>query len=145
MVREIIYEERLLAIIVPKDFSQPGIHFVTPYDFSQQLAFLNHPSGTIIQPHVHHMVHREIQYTQEVLFIRKGKLRVDFYNEEKTYLESVLLTAGDTILLAAGGHGFEVLEDTEIIEVKQGPYAESKDKTRFLGISSTQVILRDES
>lgn len=145
MVREIIYEERLLAIIVPKDFSQPGIHFVTPYDFSQQLAFLNHPSGTIIQPHVHHMVHREIQYTQEVLFIRKGKLRVDFYNEEKTYLESVLLTAGDTILLAAGGHGFEVLEDTEIIEVKQGPYVESKDKTRFSGISSTQVILRDKS
>ncbi|HDX9580202.1 TPA: hypothetical protein ROX88_003827 [Bacillus pseudomycoides] len=144
MVREIIYEERLLAIIVPKDFSQPGIHFVTPYDFSQQLAFLNHPLGTIIQPHVHHMVHREIQYTQEVLFIRKGKLRVDFYNEEKTYLESVLLTAGDTILLAAGGHGFEVLEDTEIIEVKQGPYAESKDKTRFSGISSRQVILRDK-
>lgn len=144
MVREIIYEERLLAIIVSKNFPQPGIHFVTPYDFSQQLAFLNHPSGTIIQPHVHHVIHREVQYTQEVLLIKKGKLRVDFYDEERRYLESVLLKAGDTILLAAGGHGFEVLEDTEIIEVKQGPYAESEDKTRFSGISSDQVILRDE-
>jgi hypothetical protein len=69
---------------------------------------------------------------------------VDFYNEEQTYLESVMLTAGDTILLAAGGHGFEMLEDTEIIEVKQGPYAEYKDKTRFSGISSGQIILRDD-
>jgi mannose-6-phosphate isomerase-like protein (cupin superfamily) len=144
LVRRVIHEGRLLSIIVPKDFSQPGIHFVTPYEFSQQLAFLNHPSGTKIQPHVHHMVHREVKYIQEVLFIKKGKVRVDFYNEEQTYLESVMLTAGDTILLAAGGHGFEMLEDTEIIEVKQGPYAEYKDKTRFSGISSGQIILRDD-
>jgi hypothetical protein len=144
LIRRIIHEGRLLSIIVLKDFSQPGIHFVTPYEFSQQLAFLNHPSGTKIKPHVHHVVHREVQYIQEVLFIKKGKVRVDFYNEEQTYLESALLTAGDTILLAAGGHGFEVLEDTEIIEVKQGPYAEYKDKTRFSGISSGQIILRDD-
>lgn len=144
MVREIIYEERLLAIVVSKNFSHPGIHFVTPYYLSQQLAFLNHPSGTIIQPHVHDVVSREVQYTQEVLYIKKGRLRVDFYDEEQNYLESVLLTAGDTILLAAGGHGFEVLEDAEIIEVKQGPYAESEDKTRFSGISSEQAILKDE-
>lgn len=93
---------------------------------------------------MHHTVHREVKYTQEVLFIKKGKLRVDFYDENMIYLESVLLTAGDTILLAAGGHGFKVLEDVEIIEVKQGPYVESRDKTRFSGVSSRQVILRDE-
>lgn len=144
IIHEIIHESRILAIIVSKDFSKPGIHFVTPCDFSQQLAFLNHPSGKIIQPHVHNLVHREVQYTQEVLFIKKGKIRVDFYDEEQIYLESVLLTAGDTILLAAGGHGFKVLEDTEIIEVKQGPYTKDKDKTRFSGISSRQVIMRDE-
>lgn len=144
LVRKIIHEGRLLSIIVPKDFSQPGTHFVTPDEFSQQLAFINHPSGTKIQPHVHHVVQKEVKDIQEVLFIKKGKVRVDLYNEEQIYLESVLLTAGDTILLAAGGHGFEVLEDTEIIEVKQGPYAESKDKTRFSGVSSKQVILRDE-
>jgi hypothetical protein len=144
LIRRIIHEGRLLSIIVPKDFSEPGIHFVTPNDFSQQLAFLNHPSGTKIQPHVHHVVYREVKYIQEVLFIKRGKVRVDLYNEEQTYMESVLLTAGDTILLASGGHGFEMLEDTEIIEVKQGPYSESKDKTTFSGISSEQIILRDD-
>jgi hypothetical protein len=92
---------------------------------------MRHPAGKQIEPHVHNPVHREVHYTQEVLFIRKGKLRVDFYDVERNYLESRILEAGDTILLTTGGHGFEVLEEVEIIEVKQGPYAGGLDKTRF--------------
>jgi hypothetical protein len=75
-----------------------------------------------------------VRFTQEVLFIRKGVLRVDFYNNDKSYLESRMLHGGDTILLATGGHGFEVIEEVEMIEVKQGPYAGEADKTRFQGI-----------
>ena len=72
-----------------------------------------------------------MKYTQEVLFIKKGKLKVDFYNEHQNYLESRILEAGDVILLASGGHGFEVLEEIEMIEVKQGPFTGENDKTRF--------------
>lgn len=82
-----------------------------------------------------------MHFTQEVLFIRRGKLRVDFYTTEHEYLESRVLQAGDVILLIQGGHGFEVLEEVEMIEVKQGPYAGEADKTRFAGIDATQVIL----
>src|SRR6185369_5395734 len=71
------------------------------------------------------------EYTQEVLFIRRGRLRVDFYDETKQYLSSRILEAGDVILLIQGGHGFEVLEDLEMFEVKQGPYVGEVDKTRF--------------
>ena len=81
-----------------------------------------------------------VHYTQEVLFIRKGRLRVDFYDEKREYLESRELGSGDVILLIAGGHGFEVLEEVEMIEVKQGPYVGEGDKTRFSGISSEQVV-----
>jgi mannose-6-phosphate isomerase-like protein (cupin superfamily) len=78
-------------------------------------------------------VERSVAYTQETLFIKKGKMRVDFYNDDQTYLESRELGPGDVILLIRGGHGFEVLEDLEMIEVKQGPYAGDQDKVRFVG------------
>lgn len=139
MVEEINYHNELLALIVSRDFNKPGIHFFTPDELSQQLAYMRHPVGKVIPPHVHNPVLREVQYTQEVLFIKKGKLRVDFYNKQQQYLESRLLESGDVILLVAGGHGFEVLEEIEMIEVKQGPYVGEHDKTRISSITAEQV------
>lgn len=127
----VVHGEQLIAIIIPRTFNEPGIHFVTPDDLSQQVACMRHPAGKEILPHVHNPAPRNVQFTQEVLFIRRGKLRVDFYDDARSYLESRILEAGDTILLASGGHGFEVLEEVEMIEVKQGPYAGERDKTRF--------------
>jgi mannose-6-phosphate isomerase-like protein (cupin superfamily) len=131
MIEQINHDGQLLALIIPNTFQEPGIHFFTPNELSQQLAYMRHPTGKVIQPHVHNPVPREVHYTQEVLFIKRGKIRVDFYDNSQNYLESRVLGAGDVILLATGGHGFEVLEEIEMIEVKQGPYAGEEDKTRF--------------
>ena len=131
LVKEVRHDGELMAVILRRGFNETGIHFFTPDDFSQQLAFMHHPSGKIIQPHIHNPVQREVYYTLEVLFIRKGRLRIDFYSNERAYLGSEIIEEGDTILLATGGHGFEVLEELEMIEVKQGPYAGDQDKTRF--------------
>lgn len=136
---EISHQNELLALIISHRFNQPGIHFFTPHELSQQLAYMHHPMGKIIQPHVHNPVPREVIYTQEVLFIKRGKLRVDFYNDQQEYLESRVLETGDVILLITGGHGFEVLEEIEMIEVKQGPYVGEQDKTRFVGITKEQA------
>jgi mannose-6-phosphate isomerase-like protein (cupin superfamily) len=141
LVERITYAGRMLALVISGRFREPGIHFFTPDDFSQQLAYMEHPAGKLIAPHVHNPVPREVQYTQEVLFIRKGHLRVDFYDHHHCYLRSRILEAGDVILLIEGGHGFEVLEDVEMIEVKQGPYAGEQDKTRFKGVSRAEVSL----
>lgn len=122
---------QIMAIIISHRFNEPGIHFFTPNEFSQQLAYMNHPAGKKIEPHYHNAVQRNVVFTQEVLVIKKGKLRVDFYNDELKYTESRVLESGDVILLSSGGHGFEVLEDLEMIEVKQGPYQGEADKTRF--------------
>ena len=132
MITEIRNSNEILAIIVSHKFNEPGIHFVTPPSFSQQLAYMRHPAGKVIQPHIHNPVDRDVQYTLEVLFLKRGRLRVDFFDNDQRYLESRILEAGDVILLASGGHGFEVLEEIEMIEVKQGPYAGDQDKTRFL-------------
>ncbi len=142
MVEELKHQGELLALIVRNDFNEPGISFFTPDELSQQLAYMRHPQGKSIKPHVHNPVPREVSYTQEVLFIKKGKLRVDFYDSKQNYLESRVLEPGDVILLAQGGHGFEMLEEVEMIEVKQGPYAGDSDKTRFSGISDKQANIK---
>lgn len=144
MVENIIHEGRSLAILLRTKYNEPGIKFFTPHEYSQQLAYMNHPKGFVIQPHVHNSVQRQVEFTKEVLFIKSGKLRVDFYDDSQNYLESRILNSGDIILLAFGGHGFEMLEATEIVEVKQGPYAGDSDKTRFMPISNKKIILNDK-
>lgn len=131
MIEEIKSDGHVLAIIISQSFTKKGIEFFTPGDFSQQLGYMNRPAGYIIDPHIHNHIERKVTLTQEVLFIKSGKVRVDFYNNDKTYLESRTLEKGDVILLASGGHGFEILEDCEMIEVKQGPYSGDADKVRF--------------
>jgi hypothetical protein len=142
VLHRVTYLDKLLAIIIPRSFSKEGVHFFTPPELSQQLASMRHPEGKIIQPHSHNPVPREVQYTQEVLFIKKGKLRVDFYNNENEYLESRILEAGDVILLITGGHGFEVLEDIEMVEVKQGPYTGEKDKSHFEQVDEVAICIK---
>ena len=145
MIERILNNDRELALIIRHSFHKDGIEFFTPDAYSQQIGYMNRPMGYVISPHVHNPVVREVQYTKEVLFIKSGQLRVDFYSEEQDYLESTILHKGDVILLAYGGHGFEMLEPTEIIEVKQGPYAGDQDKTRFDPIDDNTVIMREKS
>lgn len=142
MIEQINHKDKLLSIIIRHNFKKNGIEFFTPNDFSQQLGYMNRPKGYVIPPHVHNPVIREVQYTKEVLYIKSGKVRVDFYDEEQNYLQSTALYAGDVILLAYGGHGFEMIENSEIIEVKQGPYAGELDKIRFEAIDKEKVRLK---
>jgi hypothetical protein len=135
MIEYIKYNKITLAIIIRNSFSTNDIKFFTPQNFSQQLGYMNRKKGYIIEPHVHNEISREITLTQEVLLLRSGKVRVDFYNDDKKYTESSILYPGDVILLANGGHGFAMLEESEIIEVKPGPYLEEKDKEKFEPIS----------
>ena len=139
MIENITHCGLVLATLLRTTYQEHGIKFFTPDEYSQQLAYMNRPQGYVIQPHVHNSVPRQVQFTKEVLFIKSGKVRVDFYNDDQTYLESRILNPGDVILLAFGGHGFEMLEASEIIEVKQGPYAGDADKTRFVGITAQQA------
>ena len=128
-----MHRGEMFALIVRDEFRDPGIRFFTPDDLSQQLAYMRHPAGKRIEAHVHNPVPREVTFTQETLFIKRGRLRVNFFDDDQVYLESRELGPGDVILLVKGGHGFEVLEEIEMIEVKQGPYAGDRDKTRFPG------------
>ena len=130
-VQKIIHNQKLYAIIIRAEFQKRGLEFFTPSEFSQQLAYMQHPKGHTIVPHIHKMVPRTVQYTQEVLLVKRGKTRVDFYADDHQYAVSTVIGTGDVMLLCSGGHGFEMLEETEMIEVKQGPYSAEDDKVRF--------------
>ena len=141
-VEDIKKKDKLLAMIIRNDYICEGVDFITPSEYSQQVAYMHHPTGKVIDAHVHNLVHRNVVLTQEVLFIKKGRLRIDFYDEYEDYLESKELHAGDIILLVSGGHGFTVLDEVEMIEVKQGPYAGDHDKKRFEGILDNQIVYK---
>lgn len=141
MIEKICDNSEVLAIILRSDFKAEGIQFLTPDSYSQQLGYMNRPLGYVIKPHVHNRVSREVHYTNEVLFIKSGRVRCDFYGSDQQYLESRVLNRGDIILLIVGGHGFEMLEPSEIVEVKQGPYVGERDKIRFDPISAEQLKL----
>jgi len=133
--------DQTIGIIIRSDYHADDIQFFTPNTFSQQLGYMNRPAGYRIDPHVHNPVQREVVWTQEVLLVRSGRVRVDFYTDGRHYLESRIIKTGDVILLAAGGHGFEMLEPTEMIEVKQGPYFGDQDKTRFAPVAPEEIKL----
>lgn len=133
-------KNNVLAIVIKSEFNEDGIHFCTPNDYSQQLAYMHHPAGKIITPHIHNEVNRSVRFTQEVLVIKKGRLRVDFFSNSKEYIKSYILNRGDVILLASGGHGFKALEELEMYEIKQGPFAGDDDKTKFEYTIDTPVF-----
>ena len=142
MIEYIHNDEKIISIIIRSQYKAEGIKFFTPDEFSQQLAYMNREKGYAIPPHVHNPVERKVYLTQEVLLIKSGKVRVDYYDDSKQYLESRILNVGDVVLFSGGGHGFTMIENSEIVEVKQGPYSGEKDKTRFEPIEDEEINLK---
>lgn len=131
MIETFEHEGRILALVIRAAYRGDGIQFFTPDHLCQQLGYMRRPAGHLVEPHVHRPLKREIVGTSEVLIIRSGRARIDLFDEREQFLESLVVGPGDVILLAAGGHGLEMLEECEIIEVKQGPYHQELEKRRF--------------
>lgn len=122
--------KKILAIIIRRNFKTSGIKFFTPNSFSQQLAQMTHKKGKIINCHYHKKNIRKTVNTQEVLIIKKGKLKVYLF-ERKKFFCTKIIKDGDIILLANCGHGFKALSNVTFVEVKQGPYNPKTDKVVF--------------
>lgn len=123
-------EGALMALLIPGSYSTTGIKFLTDEQAFQQVAYMSHPKGYKIIPHYHNKVVRMVDYTCETLVIRKGVLEVVLY-EKQVERYRFNMVSGDVITLYSGGHGFNIIEDVEMIEIKQGPFMGVEDKTRF--------------
>jgi hypothetical protein len=131
MIEELYDNQLLIAIIIKANYKKEGIHFFTNQDSFQQVGYMNRDEGYQIKPHIHLPSNRIVTKTQEVLFIKSGKVQISFYDNNMKFLENKIVTNGDIIFLSSGGHGFLMLEKSEIIEVKQGPYLKEDDKLKF--------------
>ena len=130
-IQQVVHKKKIFAIIVRKNgqFKKKGVNFITKNKELFQLGFIRHKKKHKINPHYHIKKTCKISYFSEVLLIKKGILKVKFYDENnKNLRKDKILRKDDIILLLKGGHGFEVLEDVDIIEVKQGPYYKYQDK-----------------
>ena len=135
-------KKKLLAVIIKANFKQDGLKFFVPDEYPQQLGYMKHLKGYVIASHIHKPVLRRIKLAQEVLFIRSGKIRIDFYDEKKHYVESRIVRQGDIVFLAFGGHGFEFMENAEIVEVKQGPFLKKIQPVRFKAVTKNKIRLK---
>jgi len=143
LIEEIKNKKELLAIIVRKKIqNKKGINFITPNDFNLQFAYMNHNKLHSVQPHMHKRKKIKSINTSEVLYIIKGKLRVDFYDKKRVYLFSKIISKGDTLMLINQGHGFKMLKKTIMIEVKQGPYQEKIVKIKFSAIDDKFIKIK---
>ena len=143
MLKEIIYKKKLFALIIKDSYQKnKGISFFTKDDANQQIGFMNHPKNYKIKPHKHQKRETKIFLTSEVIIIQKGKLRVDFYNDQTKYLFSVVLKKNQIIMLVHGAHGFKVLESVKMLEIKQGPYKLSKDKIKFNEVDEKKIKIK---
>ena len=143
MIEKIIHKKKLLALIVKGKYrNKKGITFFTPSESIQQFGYMKHKRSHIIKPHLHKKRLTKIFYTTEVILLLKGMIRVDFYNQFKKYLFSKILKEKDIIMLVHGGHGFKILKDVEMIEIKQGPYNLIRDKIKFDNIGDNKIKLK---
>jgi len=131
MIEQVLYNDAIIAIIIRGEYRKDGVEFFTPHTFSQQLGYMCRPKGYFIEPHTHRIVERKVSHTQEVLHVKSGKIKISLFDNNQVFIKEVIFFKGDTVLLATGGHSVEMLEDSELIEIKQGPYLNDDDKVRF--------------
>jgi mannose-6-phosphate isomerase-like protein (cupin superfamily) len=131
IIEPVAAKGKTYCYIVRASYNPVKTTFVTPNSAIQQLGFVVRQKGETINRHAHRQVQRTITGTPEVLIVRSGRCLVDIYSEAKVTLSTHELTAGDVIVLVAGGHGFRMVEDTVLMEVKQGPYVGFDDKELF--------------
>ena len=130
----------MLALIVRGKYrNKKGITFFTENESNQQFGYIKHNKGYIIKPHLHKKRSTKINYTSEVIIMLKGMMRVDFYDKRKKYLFSKKIKEKDIIMLVHGGHGFKILKNTEMLEIKQGPYNLIKDKIKFEKVEEQKI------
>jgi mannose-6-phosphate isomerase-like protein (cupin superfamily) len=120
-----------LAYVVRAEATETTTSFFTGADATFQAGFVVCPAGGAIVPHIHLRVVRTVVGTSEVLMVRQGRCIVDLYGEDRSLVASRELRAGDLVIFVGGGHGFRMIEDTVLFEIKQGPYSGETERERF--------------
>jgi hypothetical protein len=130
-VEVISADGRPLSYIVRQRNAPEATTFVTPDDAAQQVGFIVHEAGYEVKRHYHLPLERTITGTGEVLVVRAGRCEMEVYDDDQQLVATHELVEGDVMVMVGGGHGFKMLEDTVLLEIKQGPYYGTHEKKYF--------------
>ena len=130
-IEQIAADGKVLAFIIRCGINPDKTTFVTPSDLKQQVGFIVYPAGGKIQRHMHRPLERHIVGTSEVIIVRRGCCEIDIYDDERNLAATRKLSPGDIMLMVGGGHGYRMLDDTVLLEIKQGPYTGVDEKENF--------------
>ena len=130
-VEQIIWKDKPLAYIIRAEMVPGKTTFLTPSELNLQVGFVVYPAGGEVARHLHRPLERHIVGTSEVLVVKEGRCQMDIYDDDRRLVATRELRKGDIMLMVGGGHGFRMLEDTVLLEVKQGPYTGLDEKERF--------------
>ena len=126
------YGTKVLAIILRNDFNKEGVNFISPEEYPLQMGVHLRKQGESVEAHIHKPFKNISEIiSQEIFYVVYGKVQVDLFESGKK-VDSCILRGGDTILLAFSGHGVKFLEDTKMVEIKQGPYRGIKKEKEFI-------------
>jgi hypothetical protein len=121
----------VLAYLVRGGAPPSETTFLTPHDCTLQVGHVVYPAGGVIPRHVHLPIERHLVGSTEVLLLQQGRCEVDVYTDDRRMVVTREMHVGDILIAVSGGHGFRVLEDTVLLEIKQGPYPGGAEKARF--------------
>lgn len=124
-------EGNLIAIYLDLKNAKDYKNFYTENSADMQFGVFNLPKSESILKHYHPEQKRVIKTTTEVLILMSGKMEVSLYDNSLEHIKNIILQGGSVLITLSGGHGIEVLEESKMIEVKQGPYDIDADKVRF--------------
>ena len=124
---------KILSIVYREEDWVEGLNFITPDNLFIQVGSWWYQKGKKLDSHIHNEFSRKATRTQEMVYVKRGSMRVILYTEGKEYYDEYILKTGDLAVFVYGGHGYEILEDgTQIIEAKNGPFIDVEtDKTKF--------------
>ncbi|MBS0206856.1 MAG: hypothetical protein JSS49_28615 [Planctomycetes bacterium] len=128
LVEHIQWHNQHIATLIRSEFSPESTTFVTPDSYYQQAGFVVYPRGGSVQTHTHLPLQRHLVGTPETLIVLRGSAEVDLYGLDKSFMGTWNLRRLDILLLVSGGHGLRFLEDTTLLEIKQGPYTGLAEK-----------------
>ena len=131
MIEHITWNGKPLAYIIRAEMNPEKTTFLTPPEFNLQVGFVVYPAGGVVARHMHLPLERHIKGTSEVLVVKRGRCQMDVYSDDQELVATRDLRVGDIMLMVGGGHGFRMLEDTVLLEIKQGPYTSLDEKERF--------------
>jgi hypothetical protein len=121
----------VLALVVRASHRPAATTFLTDPEHVQQVGFVVYGRGGEVARHAHLPVERRIVGTPEVIVVRAGRCELDVFDDRRELVATRELREGDVMVMLGGGHGFRMLEDTVLLEVKQGPYGGEAEKERF--------------